>query len=96
LKLKCDEQLSNVAFNSNVRRYTTELRFRLRQYLRFRHMQQEGVMILSPERKYLISILSPQLRTETMVGRCRLTASKPELKARLVSASLQSALETKI
>jgi len=47
--------------------FPTDLRYRLRQYLRFRHMQQEGVMILSPERKYLISILSPQLRTETMV-----------------------------
>jgi len=44
----------------DILRSTSSFKFNLRRY-------KEGVMILSPERKYLISILSPQLRTETMV-----------------------------
>ena len=64
LKLKCDEPLSNVAFNFNLRRYTAE---------------------------YLASPPPPEYSPPPLVGRCRLPVSKPELKARLVSA-----LETKM
>jgi hypothetical protein len=64
LKLKCDEPLSNVAFNFNVRRYNVD---------------DQGVETTS------------EPITAHKVGRCRLIVSKPELKARQVSA-----IETKV
>jgi hypothetical protein len=61
LKLKCDEPLSNVAFNFNLRRYNAA------------ELEAHKAEALNAERRH-------------EVGRCRLIASKPELKARLVSA----------
>jgi hypothetical protein len=73
LKLKCDEPLSNVAFKFNVRRYT------------------EGrAKVAAGEAAAAAAEAADKLRTSeernTEVGRCRLTVSTPELKARLVSA----------
>jgi hypothetical protein len=61
LKLKCDEPLSNVAFNFNLRRYS----------------------VVS---KIQISVHVERTTRYYMVGQCRVTVSKPELTARLVSA----------
>jgi len=49
-----------------------DLRYRLRKYIRFRHVQQDGTsagvsLNASPERRYILSLLSPQLRQEAMV-----------------------------
>ena len=49
-----------------------DLRYRLRRYIRFRHVQQDGnsagmSLNASPERRYILSLLSPQLRQEAMV-----------------------------
>jgi len=49
-----------------------DLRYRLRKYIRFRHVQQDGnsagvSLNASPERRYILSLLSPQLRQEAMV-----------------------------
>ena len=43
-----------------------DLRYRLRKYIRFRHVQQDGTsagvsLNASPERRYILSLLSPQL-----------------------------------
>jgi hypothetical protein len=71
LKLKCDEPLSNFAFNFNLRRYTK---------------------VPAAKSPKAIAKLRKQVRktkdvlSANQVGRCRLTVSKPELKARLVSA----------
>jgi hypothetical protein len=69
VKLKCDEPLSNLAFNFNVRHYTTAFTA-----LPYNHLD---------------AFRLPTLNAK--VGRCRLTLSNPELKARLLSA-----LETKM
>jgi hypothetical protein len=98
LKVKCDEPLSKFAFNFNLRRYNLDdatvphfcqlvhpkLLYQLNltgqaaliEGLKEIKMQEEDLSFLSEEYK---------------VGRCRLTVSNPELKARLVSA-----LETKM
>ena len=53
-------------------KFPGDLRYRLRKYIRFRHVQQDGnsagvSLNASPERRYILSLLSPQLRQEAMV-----------------------------
>ena len=50
--------------------FPADLRFRLRQYLRFRHLQSEhlsGLMMDSPEHRQVLSALSPKLRAEAVL-----------------------------
>jgi hypothetical protein len=71
LKLKCDEPLSNFAFNFNLRRYIMEA---------FTHIA------AAINRVYKELTLSESHPLGGTAGRCGMTVSKPELKARLVSA----------
>ena len=74
MKPKCDEPLSNLAFNFNVRRYI--------EVTEERDMYEGGFIA----RMYDMSTKKTVMR-QTMfeAGRCRLTVSRPELKARLAS-----------
>jgi hypothetical protein len=76
LKLKCDEPLSNGAFNFNLRRYNSG--------------GHASVAILGRSGRSK-QVHAASIADGSAVGRCRLSVSKPELKARLVSA-----LETNI
>ena len=68
MKLKCDEPLSNSAFNFNLRRYNSGA-----------YWAWKGGGDQLWENYWNNS-------DRTMVGRCRLTVSKPVLKAPMVSA----------
>jgi hypothetical protein len=70
LKPKCDELLSNVVFNVNVRRYTKERSLALR--------------LAATEEKGQQALM--ELAAALEVGRCRLTLSASVLKAPVVSA----------
>jgi len=73
LKLKYDKLLSSVAFNWNLRRYISGAISTLgRAWLR-----------RTTRRRW---IGTPARQTRVTVGRCRLTVSKPGLKAPMVSA----------
>jgi hypothetical protein len=84
LKLKCDEPLSNVAFNFNLRHYTEVAELKAANAAHAHAAQSAS------EAACAVDFLYADDYDDT-VGRCRLTVSKPELKARLVSA-----LETKM
>ena len=50
--------------------FPPDLRFRLRQYLRFRHLQSEhlsGLIMDSPEQRQVLNALSPKLRAEAVL-----------------------------
>jgi len=66
LKLKCDEALTNFAFNFNLRRYCWA-------YATF-------------EEDCVARGVTPDHGVAAEIGRCRLTVSKPVLKAPMVSA----------
>jgi hypothetical protein len=121
LKRKCDEPLSNVAFNFNLRRYTEVRAYREATTKLYRGTttafdQSVGAILCTncaagtyqPDSGGVNSdacLACPQGQYSNagaagctvcpsgtyqpyvgMAGRCRLTLSKPELKARLVSA----------
>jgi hypothetical protein len=95
LKLKCDEPLSNVVFNFNLRHYAMVTTARLRKW-DCRNWHVPGVSAVhtdcTPEgsvqtaQSFTCGVCAAVKHADTTVGRCRLTASKPELKLRLVSA----------
>jgi len=77
LKLKCDEPLSNCAFNFNSRRHHTgENCERIT----------AGDMPWFPIAPGAMPLLECTVSVLAEVGRCRLTVSKPVLKACMVSA----------
>jgi hypothetical protein len=107
LKLKRDEPLSNFAFNLNLRRYiaaeakslaahakmdddTSVARIaQLTKQLNYLKTEQQRLKDLAEK----ADLFHADKESAAKVGRCRLTVSKPELKARLVS---EYSLETQI
>jgi hypothetical protein len=84
LKLNYDEPLSNVAFNFNLRRYTMGAAIKrvwpsTAHLLCVYHINQNLI-------DHAAQLFPYKKDEKAKVGRCMLTASKPELKARLVSA----------
>jgi hypothetical protein len=74
LKLKCDEPLSNVAVNFNLRSYTQEVSNAAWSFAKL------GLMPGAEARAAL------EAAVVRVVGRCRLTVSKSVLIAPMVSA----------
>ena len=98
MKLKCDEPLSNFAFNVNLRRYNEEYALDPQ---RGRPATGGACTFFTPHavapnshstKNKADAPHAQRQRPERpvnlmfLVGRCRLPVSKPELKARLVSA----------
>jgi hypothetical protein len=82
LKLQYDEPLSSFAFEFNLRRCTKAKKAKEKERAREKR---------EAEAAERVARVKAEAAAEEAVGRCRLTLSKPELKARLVSA-----LETKM
>jgi hypothetical protein len=85
LKLNCDDPLSNVALNVNVRLYTKGQFYNM--YLaNVRLASQTGSQAVDWSTQNLSYLLPGTYQDATWAGRCRLIVTKSELKARLVSA----------